>query len=79
MKPDLFEFEFEGSAYEADRRAARSWRFAKGMVSGGRGMFEAFDALFCGRSDEYAETLGDDMERMGQLAAAAIEAAGSKN
>lgn len=77
--PDRFEFEFEGSTYEADRIATKSWKVVKGMVSGGPAMFDAFDALFCGRSDEYAELMGDDLMRMAELANAAIEAADSKN
>lgn len=74
-----FEFEFEGATYSADRHAVRSWRVSKAMVSGGPSMFQAFDELFCGKADEYAEALGDDLAKMGELAKAAIEAGGSKN
>ena len=76
---NVIKFEYEGNEYEADSAATKSWRVAKGMVSGGPAMFEAFDALFCGRSDEYAERLGDDLMKMAELANAAIEAAGTKN
>lgn len=74
-----FEFEFDGRKWEADRDATRSWKVVKGLTTGGTAMFAAFDALFCGRSDEYAEALGDDIMKVAELANAAIEAAGSKN
>lgn len=78
-KSEEFEFEFDGAAYRADRKATKSWKVVKGMASGGPAMFEAFEELFCGRSDEYAEALGDDIMKMAELANAAFEAAGSKN
>lgn len=74
-----FAFEFEGGEYEIDRNATKSWKVVKGLTSGGPAMFEAFDTLFCGRSDEYAEALGDDIMKVAELANAAIESAGSKN
>lgn len=74
-----FTFEFEGNEYEIDRNATKSWTVIKGLSVGGASMFEAFDRLFCGHSDEYAETLGDDLMKVAELANSAIEEAGSKN
>ena len=42
-------------------------------------MFDAFDRMFEGRADEYAEKLADDFADMANLAARCIEEAGSKN
>lgn len=78
-KKDIVEFDFAGKSFEADAKAAVSWSVIKGMVTGGREMFDAFDRLFAGKSDEYAEALNDDMEEMARLASAAIEAAKGKN
>lgn len=76
---DIVAFKFAGKEFEADSQAAVSWSVIKGMVTGGREMFAAFDRLFAGKADEYAEDLGDDMEEMARLASAAIEAAKGKN
>lgn len=74
-----FTFEYEGNEYEVDRNAAKSWTVIKGLSTGGPAMFAAFDRLFCGRSDEYAAALDDDLMKVAELANAAIEEAGSKN
>lgn len=71
--------EYAGEVFEYVPTAGRSWKVIKGITNGGKPMFDAFDVLFNGKSDEYAEILGDDLEEMAQLAAKAIEASGSKN
>ena len=72
-------FEYAGKTFEADAKAATSWKVIKGLNSGGPAMFDAFDELFQGRADEYADALGGDFRDMGELAGKAIEAAGAKN
>lgn len=71
--------EFAGSEFEADSAAARSWKVIKGITTGGMAMFDAFDVLFLGRADEYAEILNDDFEDMANLAGLCISEAGAKN
>lgn len=75
-------FEYGGERYEYDRKAAKSYRVVKAVVFAERdpaGMFDAADAVFVGRSDEYVERAGGTMEAFAGLLSAAIEAADVKN
>lgn len=59
--------QFEGSTFEYDERAPKRWSVQKALALGEsdpKGFYGALDKIFCGRSDEYAERLGDDSERM---------------
>ena len=71
--------EYAGQSFEVDAEALRSWRIVKGLTTGGAQAFDSLDRLFLGRSDEYAERLGDDFEAMMALANKAAEELGAKN
>ncbi len=75
------EFEYAGKIFVADAKAANSWSIAKAFSAANDGaqLFGAFDKLFCGKADEYAEMLDDDLQDMALLANAAFEAAKAKN
>lgn len=78
---EIIEFEFEGMTFEADAAACRSYKVIKGISMAGTdmpGFFRAAEAVFCGKDVEYADMLGD-IEKFGELVAAAVEAAGAKN
>lgn len=73
--------QFEGEAYEYDERAPRRWSVQKALALGESdpaGFYGALDRIFAGRSDEYAERLGDDSERMLGLLDAVSKAVGAK-
>lgn len=73
------EIAFEGEMFEVNPAAARSYTVIRGVTFGGAGLFEALDALFAGRTDEYAARLGDDFEQLVNLAAEALGEFGAKN
>lgn len=81
-KKDLFEVEFRGKKFTADRAQIMSYRNTKAIARVGsdpEGYFRAMEAIFCGKDDEYADELGGGNEAIGQLYNAAAEAAGAKN
>lgn len=78
-KKETITVEFAGMEFQADAAACRSWSVIRGISNGGLAMFDAFDRMFEGRADEYAEKLADDFADMANLAARCIEEAGSKN
>lgn len=78
-KRETIKVEYAGIEFEADARAARSFKVIRGLSVGGAEMFEALDAIFLGRSEDYAEQLDDDFADVVNLAGKAVEAAGAKN
>lgn len=89
-------FDFRGAPFEVSVAAARSVRVQRalalmdrpdaGAVSRG---WEAFDALFCGKLDDYMERIpgeggevgefGPSVDDWNAFVSAAVEAAGAKN
>lgn len=73
----LKKIEFEGHEFEYDPKQAISYRNAKRIAratSDIEGLFAAFESVFAGKDEEYAELLGDDFEKMGQLITEAMNA-----
>ena len=67
---------FEGNAFTYDEAATKKWSVQKGLSMGSTDpakFYEALDKLLAGRSDEYAETLGDDADKMLDLIKAISE------
>ena len=73
--------QFDGQTFEYDERAPKRWSVQKALALGESdpaGFYGALDKIFAGRSDEYAERLGDDSERMLALLDAVSKAVGAK-
>lgn len=68
---DIRTIEYEGHEFEYDATCMHSWKWTKAIASGDsvRGI-NAIDQLLCGRSDEYADVLGDSIEAIANLVAA---------
>ena len=72
-------FKFEGATYEYDETALTRYSVIKGVSrfqSDPAGFFDSFAIIFAGHDDEYAERLGDDIEKMAALFAACMEDSG---
>lgn len=70
---------FQGHEIEYDERKPRSWKFQRLVASAGSNpmaAFEAIDSLLLGQADAISETLGDDVDTMGELVAAIINECG---
>lgn len=77
----MVKFKFEGKSYECNPNAANNYKILKKFAQTEKnpaGLFEAYEFIFDGKDEEYAEGLGYDLEKMSKLAEAALEAAGSK-
>lgn len=81
-------FQFDGGEYVADSSITESYAKMKKIAAAADKdvssrnpsiVFDVFSLIFGGRDDEYAERLGDSMEKMGELMAAAMEAINAKN
>lgn len=71
---------FEGIEVEYNPSALNSWKVQKLIAQGGIATFEALDIILCGKADEIAEKLGDDMGKMVELAQAlSVLAVSAKN
>lgn len=57
---------FEGIEVEYDDSQLNKWSIQKQLTTLD-GQFVALDRIFCGKSDEIAEKLGDDMGQMMSL------------
>lgn len=55
--------DFEGVKVEYDDSAFHKWSVMKALASG-TGTFDAWDVVLCGKSDEVAAALDDDMDKM---------------
>lgn len=71
---------FEGIEVEYSPSALNSWKVQKLIAQGGIATFEALDIILCGKADEIAEKLDDDMGKMVELAQAlSVLAVSAKN
>lgn len=76
----LKKIEFEGMEFEYDPKEAGSYRNIKRIARAQKdmgGFFDAFEAIFAGHDDEYAELLGNSFEKLGLLASECINASGA--
>lgn len=75
QKETLAKVEFNGEEYEYDSAAVKSYKVLKKIAraqSDIGGFFDAFELVFAGRDEEYADKLGNDFEQLGQLLSAAV-------
>lgn len=66
---------YEGMDFEYDAQEAKSYRNLKRIARAKEdmtGFFDAFEAIFAGRDEEYAELLGNDFAKLGELVSVAI-------
>lgn len=72
--------EFRGEEFEYDVKPLKSWKFQRALarMDEESKIFESADAILCGRADEAAERLDDDIEAMGELLAAIAEKEGAQ-
>lgn len=71
------EVEYDGMVFEADPDVFQDYRVAKWIALAAERpdcAFKAFEAIFAGKDEEYAEMLGGDVDRMGGLLNAAFVA-----
>lgn len=71
---------YEGAEFEYDPKEAKSYRNIKRIARAKDdmgGFFDAFEAIFAGRDEEYAEILGNDFEKIGGLVSAVVENEGN--
>lgn len=69
-------FTFEGNEYEYNPDAFKNYAVLKKLANAEKdisGAFYAFNAIFAGKDEEYAEMLGGDIEKLGELVSAAAE------
>lgn len=72
-------FDFEDMTFEADESVLEDYGFMCDILTADedpKAVVRCFRALFCGRDREYAKALGGKFAKMGELLAAAIQAAG---
>lgn len=70
---------FEGHEYEYDAKAVKSYtlfRQISRLAEDPGGFFDGMSRLFCGHDVEYAQQLGDDIDKMGELISAVMDDAG---
>lgn len=75
----MITFEFEGQQFEADDEVLTDYEFVADVLTADedpKAMIRCFQTLFCGRDREYARAIGGKVDKMGELLAAAIAAAG---
>lgn len=58
---------FEGHEIAYDEKKLHSWKVQKQLAKGGADAYDAVDAILCGKSDEVADLLGDDADKMADL------------
>lgn len=67
--------EFNGITVEYDETLLHSWKWQKRFAkSEGMAGMLAVEELLLGKDEEVAEAIGDDIETMGELVAAILEA-----
>lgn len=60
--------EFRGVTVAYDETCTKSWKWQKAIASGDDAkIVSAIERLFCGKDEEVADRLGDDIEVMGEL------------
>lgn len=70
----LHTIKLDGVTVEYDANALKRWSVQKKIArslsdpqKGAYEAYEAYDVILCGKSDEVAEKLGDDGEKMAEL------------
>lgn len=61
---------FDGHDFEYDPKEAVSYKNIKRMARAQKdpyAFFEVAEAIFCGKDEEYAEVLGNDISKLGEL------------
>lgn len=58
---------FEGHDITYNAKSLKSWKVQKQLARGGADAYDAVDVILCGKSDEVAEMLGDDADKMTEL------------
>lgn len=74
--------EFEGHVFEYDDAEAKDYRNLKRVMKSATnpsGLFDAMERIFAGKDEEYAEMLGGNLEKLGQLAGKVFEESMGKN
>ena len=74
---NLKKLEFEGAEFEYDADAVKSYKVIKKIARAQKdlvGFFDAFELVFAGNDEEYADKLGDNFEKIGELISAAVNA-----
>lgn len=76
----MAKIEFEGNKYEYDPSALKKYSVIKALsgTSDPAGFFAAFDKVFKGKADEYAERLDDSLEKMAELLNAIVVEVGGE-
>lgn len=76
----MAKIEFEGTKFEYDASALRKYTVLKALSGSGapQDMFTAFDKVFKGKADDYAEKLDDSLEKMAELLNAIVEKEGGE-
>lgn len=72
---NIIKIEFEGKTFDVDADAFNSYSVAKWIALAGERIdcaFKAFEAIFSGRDEEYADMLDNDVDKMGELLNAAL-------
>lgn len=70
---------FEDAEYEYDPKEVKSYRNIKRLARAQKdpsAFFDVAEAIFAGKDEEYAEQLGNDMDKLGSLVAAIIDQEG---
>lgn len=66
---------FEDMEFEYDPQEAKSYRNMKRIARAKddmAGFFDAFEAIFAGHDEEYADMLGNDFTKLGELVSAVV-------
>ena len=74
--------EYNGSEYEYDETALTNYKVAKCLSRAGENpslAFYAFEKIFNGHDEEYAEQLGGDQAEFGELVKAVIQDAARRS
>ena len=70
MAEQLHSLKYEGIEIKYDATALKKWSVQKKMAHAATdpaGAFDAYDAVLAGKSDEIAEKLGDDIDKMADV------------
>lgn len=67
---------FEDAEYEYDPREVKSYRNIKRLARAQKdpsAFFDVAESIFAGKDEEYAEQLGNSIDKLGRLVAAIID------
>ncbi len=69
--------EYQGVTVEYDERCVKSWKWQKKLASGEMSkIMKAVEELLCGKDEEVADAIGDDIDTMQDLLAAITQQIG---